>query len=154
MTLVQARDSLRKLGAIAPVNSADKIIHELFAVLADAIDANIAQHAELVDRLKLEAQCHAQEARTANATLAEIYQLCSGGKGEPGNWHGAEPVRALLGQHAELIAKLRELLDESKAVDVPNVLVKQLGLLGRFMRLAEDALLDAQPAAMTGESHD
>lgn len=48
----------------------------------------------LSDRLKLEAQCHASEARTANSTIHEIYQVLSGGKGEPGNWHGAEPARA------------------------------------------------------------
>jgi hypothetical protein len=45
-----------------------------------------------------------QEARAANATIAEIYQLCSGGKGEPGNWNGAEPVRRKL---AELNAEER-----------------------------------------------
>jgi hypothetical protein len=39
-----------------------------------------------------------QEARAANATIAEIYQLCSGGKGEPGNWNGAEPVRRKLAE--------------------------------------------------------
>lgn len=48
----------------------------------------------LAERLKLEAQSHAQEARTANATIAEIYQAVTGKTGEPGNWHGAEPVRA------------------------------------------------------------
>lgn len=50
---------------------------------------------ELAERLKMEAQCHAMEARTANATIAEIYQVCTGSTGEPGNWHGAEPVRRL-----------------------------------------------------------
>lgn len=53
----------------------------------------LANALERVDRLKLEAQIHAGEARTANATIAEIYQIISGGKGELGNWHGAEPVR-------------------------------------------------------------
>jgi Lar family restriction alleviation protein len=84
--------------------SDDDYLTESDAVSAWNRRTHIAQHAEMADRLKLEAQCHAQEARTANATIAEIYQLCSGGKGEPGNWHGAEPVRALLGQHAEVLA--------------------------------------------------
>jgi len=39
----------------------------------------------LIERLKLEAQSHAQEARTANATIAEIYQLCTEATGELGN---------------------------------------------------------------------
>lgn len=56
--------------------------------------ARIAELEGLSERLKQEAQIHAQEARTANATIAEIYRVVSGGKGEPGNWHGSEPVRA------------------------------------------------------------
>lgn len=46
----------------------------------------------LVERIKLEATIHAQEARTANATIAEIYQAVTGATGEPGNWNGAQPV--------------------------------------------------------------
>lgn len=45
---------------------------------------------------KLQAQIWKQEARCANDTIAQIYQLCTGAKGEPGNWHGAEPVRKAL----------------------------------------------------------
>ena len=70
------------------------------------------QLADLVARLKLEAQGHAQEARTANATIAEIYQVCTGSTGEPGNWNGAEPVRQLAEQRAELLEALRGLYDE------------------------------------------
>lgn len=46
----------------------------------------------LVERVKLEATIHAQEARTANATVAEIYQAVTKATGEPGNWNGAKPV--------------------------------------------------------------
>jgi hypothetical protein len=66
---------------------------------------------ELVERLKQEAQIHAQEARTANATIAEIYQLCTGATGEPGNWNGAEPVRALIAAH-EADVGLRKALEK------------------------------------------
>lgn len=52
-----------------------------------------------------QAQIWKQEARTANSTIAEIYQLCSGCRGEPGNWNGAEPVRRKL---AELRAQKSE----------------------------------------------
>lgn len=51
---------------------------------------------ERADHLKLQAETHAQEARTAKATIHEIYQLCTGATGEPGSWNGAEPVRQLL----------------------------------------------------------
>jgi hypothetical protein len=55
-----------------------------------------AEQQELIDRLRLEAQIHAQEARTQRATVHEIYQLVTGGTGEPGDWNGAEPVRQAL----------------------------------------------------------
>jgi hypothetical protein len=64
----------------------------------DALCERAAQEIErlqsLVLRLRLEAQCHAQEARTANGTIAQTYQAVTGSTGEPGNWNGAEPVRA------------------------------------------------------------
>ena len=52
----------------------------------------------LVETLKQQAQIHAMEARTANAIIAEIYQLCTGASGEPGNWNGADPVRKLVAE--------------------------------------------------------
>lgn len=56
-------------------------------------DIRCDQPKELCERLKLEAQAHAQEARTSNATIAEIYQVVTGTTGELGNWHGAQPVK-------------------------------------------------------------
>ena len=47
---------------------------------------------DLADTLRQQAQIHAQEARTANASLHECYRAATGGKGEPGNWNGANPV--------------------------------------------------------------
>lgn len=71
-------------------------------------DAFITDLRDLCERLKMEAQIHAQEARTANATIAEIYQIVTGKTGEPGNWNGAEPVR-------ERIKDLRERLAKAEA---------------------------------------
>jgi hypothetical protein len=73
--------------------------------VAQERDAAIA----LFDRLKREAQIHADEARTANATIYEIYQVISGATGEPGNWHGAEPVHAYV---AAAEARLSSAWDE------------------------------------------
>ena len=42
------------------------------------------------EKLKLEAQSHAQEARTQRSTVHEIYQIIGSNKGD---WNGAEPVR-------------------------------------------------------------
>jgi hypothetical protein len=65
-----------------------------------------AELRDLADRLKLEARIHAQEACTANTTIAEIYQLCTGATGEPGNWNGAEPVRKEIAAMCERVAEL------------------------------------------------
>ncbi|ASK18430.1 hypothetical protein [Halomonas sp. N3-2A] len=73
------------------------------------IEENEALAAENA-KLRLEAQAHAQEARTQRSTVHEIYQIVSGGKGEPGDWNGAEPVRkafeALQADNAELRRQL------------------------------------------------
>ena len=71
---------------------------------------------DLAERLKLEAQGHASEARTANSTIYEIYQVLSGGKGEPGNWHGAEPARQYVAKAEAQVAALRDALEKAKAL--------------------------------------
>lgn len=57
----------------------------------------------LYETCKQQAQIWKQEARTANGTIAEIYQLVTGRKGEPGNWNGAVPVRAVIEQRDALL---------------------------------------------------
>lgn len=63
---------------------------------------------ELCDKLRMEAQCHAQEARTANAIIYEIYQIVSNGTGEPGNWHGAQPVKKEIARLKAVISALNK----------------------------------------------
>ena len=79
-------------------NTANEII-ELKNKLAEA-QWERDEAKSLAERLKQEAQIHAQESRTANASLRECYQAVTGAAGEPGNWHGATPIR-------EAIATLR-----------------------------------------------
>jgi len=55
--------------------------------------AEIDRLKDLCANLRLQAQCHAGEARAANATIREIYQVVTGARGEPGTWNGANPVR-------------------------------------------------------------
>lgn len=73
----------------------DKVDELPIVTLADAEKA-VERLQNLVGRLKLEAQCHAGEARCANHTIAEAYQAVTEGKGEPGSWNGAVPIRAEL----------------------------------------------------------
>lgn len=69
------------------------IVNPDFLSELDTARAEIERLRGLADRLTLEAQAHASEARTANSTIYEIYQVLSGSTGEPGNWNGAEPAR-------------------------------------------------------------
>jgi len=82
----------------------------------------------LVERLKREAVQHAQEARTANATIAEIYQAVTGGTGEPGNWQGAEPIKAELTRLREENERYREAARRAHVVVVntPSSRIKEL----------------------------
>ena len=57
------------------------------------LEAELARVRELCEALKQQAEIHALEASTQRATVREIYQLVSDGKGEPGDWNGARPVR-------------------------------------------------------------
>lgn len=59
------------------------------------------------DALKVQAQIHAGEARAANHTIGEIYQLVTGAKGEPGNWNGSIPVRQYIAGIYEAIRAAR-----------------------------------------------
>jgi hypothetical protein len=68
----------------------------------------------LIETLKLEARMHAQEARSQIATVHDIYRLCSGGTGERGNWHGAEPVRETLTTLQRELAEARGMLRKTQ----------------------------------------
>lgn len=60
-------------------------------------------------QLLQQAQIWKQEARCANDTIGQIYQAVTGAKGEPGNWHGAEPVKALVAERDALRAEVEQL---------------------------------------------
>lgn len=63
----------------------------------------------LSEKLKLQAQIHAQESRTQKATVHEIYQ----GLGiQKGNWNGAKPV---LDKFKEHDSKVKNMLDFAKS---------------------------------------
>ena len=72
------------------------------------------------ERCKQEAIGHAQEARTANSTIYEIYQVLSGGKGEPGNWNGAEPARRYVEAAERSLSEARD-----KALEEAAALIEQ-----------------------------
>ena len=61
----------------------------------------------LVAILQQQAEIHAQEARTANATIYEAYQAVTGATGEPGNWNGARPIRGELDRLRAENARMR-----------------------------------------------
>lgn len=104
----------------------------------------------LAERLKNEAQLHAQEARTANATIAEIYREVSGGKGEPGNWNGAEPIRRELTALRARVAELEVALRTIARHPIENVCMGRpdLGIPGYA------SCQDVARAALKGASHE
>lgn len=87
----------------------------------------------LVDRLRVEAQAHAMEARGANATIHEAYQAATEGKGEPGNWHGAGPIK-------DELTRLRSDLMQARArAEVAEArLAEAMKLIEPFAREAEE----------------
>ncbi len=50
------------------------------------------------EHLKMQAQIWKGEARAQAATVRECYQACTGATGEPGDWNGAAPVRAVVSE--------------------------------------------------------
>lgn len=50
------------------------------------------------EHLKMQAQIWKGEARAQSSTVRECYQACTGATGEPGDWHGAAPVRAVVAE--------------------------------------------------------
>ena len=110
--------------------------------------------------LELQAKGHACEADTANSTIAEIYQLCTGSTGEPGNWNGAEPVRkALDGLRARAEAAERRAEEAERRADglvealksVQGLLKRHGGaVLGHVFKIIGTALLPASPAQTDG----
>jgi hypothetical protein len=57
-----------------------------------------------------QAQIWKGEARCANHTIGQIYQLVTGATGEPGNWNGAEPVKALIAERDDLRRQMTEVM--------------------------------------------
>lgn len=73
------------------------------AVYAKMATEERAKRAEAeAERLKQEARIWTQEARTQRATVHDCYQAVTGATGEPGDWHGAEPIRALVAERNAL----------------------------------------------------
>lgn len=86
----------------------------------------LLERAERAEResahLRLQAQSWACEAKTANATINEGYQAITGATGEPGNWNGAEPVKALIARAQAAETKLATLTEALRLWDASVVL--------------------------------
>lgn len=100
-------DWLRAYAAWIGTGQTDMLDGSVVDTLLNAAD-EIERLRAKAERLQQEAEGHAQEARTQTATVHEIYQIISGGKGEPGSWHGAEPVR----EFAERLCKERDMAQD------------------------------------------
>lgn len=76
------------------------------------------------DAITQQAQMWKQEARMYKSIVQECYQACTGSTGEPGDWNGALPVKAVVAERDALQAKLTALEGQEPAawVHVSNVL--------------------------------
>lgn len=102
------------MGRLKPDNGSSVPLADELRAAADALEATsraLSEKEGLIDRLRMEAQIHAGEARCHKSTVHEAYQACTGATGEPGNWHGAEPIRKALSeatrQRDEALAALK-----------------------------------------------
>lgn len=73
---------------------------------------NLEAANDLIERLRREAEQHAMEARTANASLAKCYQAVTGSTGEPGNWNGAKPVEEYVARTKASMERIGDTLVE------------------------------------------
>lgn len=63
----------------------------------------------LCDRLKQQAVQHSGESRCQTSTVHEMYQLLTGGKGEPATWNGALPMRRFVQCVDDVVAQAKAL---------------------------------------------
>ena len=106
----------------------------------DALRTALTEALALSDRLRQEAEIHAQEARTMKAIVHEAYQVATGATGEPGNWNGAQPIRDAL----ERVRKeaRREGMEEAaqRADQLADFEVGKRAAVSLGARLATDAI--------------
>ena len=149
--MLSREDTSRRLEALAPTVSlsfdtyhrereALETARDLYAEL-DAKDAEIAAlrtRAETAERERdwaiQQAQVWKQEARTQQATVYEGYQAVTGATGEPGDWNGAEPFKALVRERDEATERhKRELVICLRAMDKLEAERDQLAAEGRLL---------------------
>lgn len=71
------------------------------------LEQALAAANKLAERLKREAEIHAQEARTQRATVRAIYQAITKATGELGDWNGARPVVEYIERQEQALAAER-----------------------------------------------
>jgi hypothetical protein len=74
--------------------------HELATIARD--------NATKADSAIQEARIWKQEALAQRSTVYAVYEICTEKTGEPGDWNGAEPVRALKAERDALLAEHEE----------------------------------------------
>ena len=77
--------------------------------------AEVKRLKALAARLQQEAQIHAQESRTQASIVKECYRAATGGRGEPGDWHGAQPVKDALADARSRAEQAERKLREAEA---------------------------------------
>jgi hypothetical protein len=102
MVVVTKGEGMSELEAVRRYYEDGIMLHGGFGIryiresIADAaINALRAENERLTrerDALKQQAKQWAMEAKAQKTTVHECYRAVTGGTGEPGDWHGAQPV--------------------------------------------------------------
>lgn len=82
------------------------------------------------EALKLQAQCWKFEAKAQKATVHESYQAITRATGEPGDWNGANPVRA----------RIKVLLEVVESAAAADQYLENPEAIFRLARMARAAL--------------
>lgn len=119
MTTPTTPEQARELAETTPMSSWGHNAIDALRSLSDQLDealkdrVTLAMQAEVLtaerDSIKQQAQIWKMEASAHKRTVQECYQACTGSTGEPGNWNGANPVRALVAERDSLRADAERL---------------------------------------------
>jgi hypothetical protein len=103
---------------------------------------------DLNERLRREAEMWAGEARCHKATVHECYQIATGGKGEPGNWNGAKPIREAFAAATARAERLEAALrDAREAWSRYEKFLELIGTATDIERAYNDVCTALSPAA-------
>lgn len=101
--------------------------------------AEIERKDWIIEQVREQASSWKSEAKTQSSTVQEIYQIVTDKTGEPGDWHGASPVREMKAEIEKLREDLSGMRTEGKRMRAEY---NELTLVADEIQAARDAALE------------